>query len=733
MAWLLRVVGDSSPMIADIAEVRRALELFIDPELGCELMALTSGAHRTIDGNDLDSLVKVAMDLPSGIGIYFRVNPVPKGLKRPAKDADVLARRWLYVDVDPVKPDEFKDRCVTDAEKAAAGEVCDSINAKMLEAGWPAPVIVDSGNGFGMFWRCDLPNDDIAKQACRGFVAALAREFTGPRGVVDKAIHNASRLVKLPGTWARKGPQSDDRPHRPCRIVNVPSKIVPVTLAQIIESGGPVKADRNGTHAPPVVRHEPTTRDEAYGRKALDGECSRVVFATQRNNALNRAAFSLGQLVAGGLLSEAEVIERLRDAARQSGLDRDPGCGEQGIARTIASGLRAGKEHPRSPAEKPELKAFIGSQKRDDYVADAKAGAKRLTVRMSQVESRRVDWLIPGRIPKRFITIMAGRTGVGKSFVSHDIIARLTTGCEIPGGGGQCFDPGGALVISEDPPEYIIAPRLIALGADLNRVNAMTWESMHHYHLGDTDMLEMACNEVEGGVSLVMIDPPTNFLDDVDEHKNSEVRQLVMKVVEWCAGRDVAMLFVLHINKQTGKGVEALNRVMGSVAWVSTARIAHSFCLDPDDQTRGLWMPTKSNLGQMPKGLAYRITGDDTPGVKWLGEVDITADEALSASPKSRNRSVVAADWLVDRFREKLEWNSKDLIAAGKAQGVSRNALFEAKDILDLPKARKVTHENGDESWVWWVPADWPPLSSVPVPSSAIETVGHLKHLNLSG
>lgn len=708
-------------MVADAAELRGALELFADPAAGCELMALTSGVHRTLPGCDIDGLVRAAGELPGGIGIYFRVNPVPVPLRRPAKDADVPARRWLYVDVDPVKPEEFKDHPATDSEMAAAGVVCDSVNEFMQEAGWPAPVIVESGNGYGMFWRCDFPNDPIVRAAYQRWLVALSQKFSGPGGRVDRSVHNASRLVKLPGTWARKGPQSDDRPHRPCRIRYRPAEIVSVALEQLMAAAGPEKskAGADPVRVAPAPSPPGATPDERYGRKALDNECSRVVFADERNNALNRAAFSLSQLVAGGVLNEDEVRDRLTDAARRAGLDRDPGCGDRGIAATIDSGFRAGKEHPRRPEQKTDPTAVIG---RKELLDGVKAGKTSLTVPLSAVTPMAVDWLIPGRVPKRFITVFAGRTGVGKSFVSCDLIARLTTGDEIPGAGGLCFEPGGALVISEDSHEYVLAPRLIGLGADLSRVNAMTWEAMGKYQLGDTDMLGMACDEVKGGVSLVMIDPPTNFLDDVDEHKNSEVRQLVMKVVEWCFGRDLAVLFVLHVNKQTGKGVEAINRVMGSVAWVSTARIAHSFCLDPDDPTRGLWMPTKSNLGQLPKGLAYRI--EEGGKVAWLGEVDITADEAMSAGPKERKRSVVASDWLVERFREKREWTSEDLFAAAKEEGISRNAVFAAKDMLKLPKARQNFTHAGDKRWVWWVPEDWPPLSRDDSGGSPTGTVG---------
>lgn len=201
---------------------------------------------------------------------------------------------------------------------------------------------------------------------------------------------------------------------------------------------------------------------------------------------------------------------------------------------------------------------------------------------------------------------------------------------------------------------------------------------------------------------MVLIDPPTNFLDEVDEHKNAEVRQLVMKVVEWCFKNDLACVFVLHVNKQTGKGVEAINRVMGSVAWVTTARVAHSLCGDPDDKTRRLWMPIKNNLGPMGKGLAYRIEGEPAV-VNWLGEVDMTADEAMNAEPATRKRAVVAAEWLSEKFGEKVEWSSKELFDEARAIGLGRNAVYGAKDSLKI-KARRVASESGDITWMWRLP-----------------------------
>jgi hypothetical protein len=82
-----------------------------------------------------------------------------------------------------------------------------------------------------------------------------------------------------------------------------------------------------------------------YGLAALRAEAIRVATAPEgtRNDTLNRAAFSLGQLVAGGCLPDDAVTTTLADAARESGLP------EREAARTIHSGMTAGARRPRAP------------------------------------------------------------------------------------------------------------------------------------------------------------------------------------------------------------------------------------------------------------------------------------------------------------------------------------------------------------------------------------------------
>jgi hypothetical protein len=95
----------------------------------------------------------------------------------------------------------------------------------------------------------------------------------------------------------------------------------------------------------PPARVPPSlsTRWTAYGRAALRDEL-RTLASTQvgmRNNQLNKSAFSLGQLLAAGVLDRDEVERRLTSVATAIGL------GAREIQATLRSGLEAGMRNPR--------------------------------------------------------------------------------------------------------------------------------------------------------------------------------------------------------------------------------------------------------------------------------------------------------------------------------------------------------------------------------------------------
>lgn len=708
MVWKVKVPRSQGGL--DRAEARRALALLTDPTQSQELRSLPSGRNVILPGEDVDGLLGWA-DACLGETVYWNINPVNRGhTAATAKKGDVACRRWLFVDIDPIKPEENKDDSATDEEHENARVLACDVQVYLGEREWPAPVVIDSGNGWYLLYRIDLPNTPHAQAMLKRIYYHLHERFDGG-GIIDRSVHNANRLAKLPGSLSRKGTPTPERPHRVCRLVHVPEhlEIVPAEMLAALTAGE--EAQARPENVPHAFRLDGTAEGHArYVRRALEGEITRVAMAPagSRNNALNDAAFRLGTLGGAGVLSEADA----RDALVPLAISR--GLGEVEAGATFRSGWESGTASPRelpAPRKGPPM-AKLGpgaaGAASKGIVPDGK-----ILVRASEIKPRKVEWLWPARVPLGKLTTFAGHGGLGKTFVLCDISARVTRGDVWPDAPqGPPTEPGQVLFISgEDDPDDTLVPRMIEVGAVLSKIAFFRPQVMNQFSLANVPMLDAALLELGSGCRLVVIDPPTSYLKGVDDHKNSELREVLTPLADWASLRRVAIIFNTHVNKPQGK-VEAMARVMGSVAWINAVRAGHMFAKDPDDNEKRLFVPMKSNLGPTRKGLAYRLvaSGDELARVEWLGEVDTTADQAVN-SEKGKTRKVVAKDWLIDAFRAKRCWSSDELFAAAKQEGVSRDAVFAAKDILGLPKARKVTLANGDVQWSWWVPDDWPHLA----------------------
>ncbi len=335
----------------------------------------------------------------------------------------------------------------------------------------------------------------------------------------------------------------------------------------------------------------------------------------------------------------------------------------------------------------------------------------RLTVGLDEIEIEIVDWFYENRIAPGFISLFAGRSGLGKSFVTCDIVACFSRGEPAPYSEIR-HSPMRTLFISEDSPNIILGPRLIELRADRKMVRFMTWEAMAQYTIGDTEFLERAYQEC-GVPQLIVIDPPANFLGSVDEHKNAEVRAVLKGLVAWLEGHRAAAILITHINKQIGKGMDAVERIMGSVAWGSVARITCAFTKDPNQSGQLLFGGTKNNIGEKAETLAYRIVKTENLAIiEWHGKADVNMDDAID-SVKKKSRGACATEWLEERFRERYEWDSNELKRLGADAGISKNALFSPEvNALPIRKIKR-TDASGESYWVWRADDGWPPRKTI--------------------
>src|SRR5947209_18267028 len=89
----------------------------------------------------------------------------------------------------------------------------------------------------------------------------------------------------------------------------------------------------------------------------------------------------------------------------------------------------------------------------------------------SELTTRAVAWLCPGRLPLGKLAILDGDPGLGKSIFTLDLCARLSAGRPFADDAAAAAAPAAAIVLNgEDGAEDTIRPRLLALGADVQRV-----------------------------------------------------------------------------------------------------------------------------------------------------------------------------------------------------------------------------------------------------------------------
>ena len=363
---------------------------------------------------------------------------------------------------------------------------------------------------------------------------------------------------------------------------------------------------------------------------------------------------------------------------------------------------------------------LVAKAERFAPVADLTDGAP-IVVRMADVEAKPVDWLWRGRIPRRCVTVLAGRPGDGKSFATADWAARVSTGRAWPD--GTPCEAGDVLLVSgEDDPETTLRPRLDAHGADVERVhllravhrvalNGKTGQTM--FTLADMAALETALKGLQTP-RLCIIDPIGSFLGGkVDAHRDNEVRAVLAPIAMLAERYGIAVLVVAHHNKSNAGHADDL--ILGSRAFTGLARAVLHLMRDPEDEDRRLLLPGKVNIARKPAGLAFRIDGDPARLTWESGPVDLNADGVLAAMAGRGGDGTrdEAREWLRDVLSPGPQ-PAADVKERAGADGIKPRTLDRAKADLGVKATREGYGSAG--RWMWYMPhsAPTPPKDAKP-------------------
>ncbi len=364
--------------------------------------------------------------------------------------------------------------------------------------------------------------------------------------------------------------------------------------------------------------------------------------------------------------------------------------------------------------------------------------------RLDDIKIRPVRWLVPGYLPRGKLTLIAGDGGWGKSLITLDLTACLTTGRPCLGLEYEPPPPCNVLLVTcEDDYEDTIIPRLAAAGANLSRVhrvNGLKTEtepspfSLAHYKaLART----LALNP---GIRLVVIDPAGAFIGRtrIDDHKDSELRSLLGPLTETASKHDVTISLVKHFSKATNVG--AVQRVMGGAGYVNAVRVALVVVPDQSDDNVRYLMPLKANIARKPAGRVYKIEPLDSLAasdllslnaqhlnetdrdelakqlikIHWLGSTNLKPEDALArpTGKQQANDQEEAAAWL-KQFLTGQPRQSEECVTKGNEalKGGSKRLAWWRDTILKTNlqgKPRKTGFGDGQKWWFTLPDHPWP-------------------------
>ena len=375
-----------------------------------------------------------------------------------------------------------------------------------------------------------------------------------------------------------------------------------------------------------------------------------------------------------------------------------------------------------------------GGKANDAGEAQGSAGEKperSVTQCLADIAPTTVKWLWKGWIPCGKLSIFEGESDVGKSTITLDWASTVSNGAQWP----DTVIDGKALVSQHDPADVMlvgvedsnsdtVVPRLIAAGANRNRVHSLNrpvddkGKPVPFTIPDDIAWLRKAI--VGTKAELVIIDPITACLPENTKHGvDSSIRRILMSLVDLAEETGCAIVLIRHFNKAAG--MNAKNRGGGSVAYSALVRSvlqAGPLIKPSDDGATFAIARAIGNLSKPPKTITYKL--EDAPDiaelptaedeqlrvavVKYCGTTDLTADQLVGAdgakisdarkTAPMRDDAEAALKEILHRGPMKMNDAVTEAIRladcskatvknAAKKMGVVRNRVYNAKGKLD--------------------------------------------------
>jgi hypothetical protein len=308
-----------------------------------------------------------------------------------------------------------------------------------------------------------------------------------------------------------------------------------------------------------------------------------------------------------------------------------------------------------------------------------------------------IRWLWPGYVPLGKLSVIEGDPGLGKSLLTVQLAAAVTTGMSLTLPGWERRPAADVVFVTyEDGNADTNVPRLIAAGADLFRVAFVKGVRGHD---GFADLFtvpgsipQLKALVTERHAALVVIDPLSASLgSDIDSYKDQDIRRALAPVAHMADDTGAAFHVVRHLAKAASR--RAILSGGASIGISGAARTVLTVGHAEDDATHRILAVVKCNVAVMAPSLIYSVVAnaEGQPVVEWHGSSTVTADDlAASRGDEPGGRNGGACDEVEGCLREWLIANPmsrKDVFALADHAGFAHRTVDRAAEKLGVVKS----------------------------------------------
>jgi len=171
-------------------------------------------------------------------------------------------------------------------------------------------------------------------------------------------------------------------------------------------------------------------------------------------------------------------------------------------------------------------------------------------------------WLANNIIPENALTVVAGKTGCGKSLVAFYLADRISLGREILNNPSLNTKKGNVLIVDQEMNEDDYIDRSQKICRETNNVFVMYEQNFKIQDEASVNCLLSVVREKD--IKLVILDTFSK-IHLKDENNNSDMTQVMDKLVTLCRENQISIMAIHHHNKNTEATDYAKSRGASSI------------------------------------------------------------------------------------------------------------------------------------------------------------------------